>query len=107
MSYREAVGAALEDEMARIPACCSSARTSRSTAESSRRTTGCPEVPRQSPNTPICENTFVGVAIGMAVTGLRPVVEIMFSDFLPTAGDAMVEELPKFRFMSGGSARSR
>ena len=35
------------------------------------------------PNTPICENGFVGAAIGMAVTGLRPVVEIMFSDFLP------------------------
>ena len=53
-------------------------------------------------NTPICENTFIGVAIGMSVTGLRPVVEIMFSDFLPTAGDAIVEELPKFRFMTGG-----
>ena len=38
----------------------------------------------------------------MAVTGLRPVVEIMFSDFLPTGGDAIVNELPKFRFMSGG-----
>jgi len=53
-------------------------------------------------NTPICENTFMGLAIGMSVTGLRPVVEIMFSDFLPTAGDAVVEELPKFRFMTGG-----
>ena len=53
-------------------------------------------------NTPICENGFMGVAIGMAVTGMRPVVEIMFSDFLPTAGDAIVNELPKFRFMSGG-----
>src|SRR6202022_3630857 len=53
-------------------------------------------------NTPICENGFLGVALGMAVTGLRPVVEIMFSDFLPTAGDAIVNELPKFRFMSGG-----
>src|SRR5207248_2659001 len=53
-------------------------------------------------NTPICENGFVGVALGMAVTGMRPVVEIMFSDFLPTAGDAMVNELPKYRFMSGG-----
>ena len=53
-------------------------------------------------NTPICENTFIGVAIGMSITGLRPVVEIMFSDFLPTAGDAIVEELPKFRFMTGG-----
>lgn len=53
-------------------------------------------------NTPICENGFLGVALGMAVTGLRPVVEIMFSDFLPTAADAIVNELPKFRFMSGG-----
>jgi len=53
-------------------------------------------------NTPICENGFLGVALGMAVTGMRPVVEIMFSDFLPTAADAIVNELPKFRFMSGG-----
>jgi acetoin:2,6-dichlorophenolindophenol oxidoreductase subunit beta len=53
-------------------------------------------------NTPICENGFIGVALGMAVTGLRPVVEIMFSDFLPTAADAIVNELPKFRFMSAG-----
>jgi pyruvate dehydrogenase E1 component beta subunit len=45
------------------------------------------------------------VALGMAVTGMRPVVEIMFSDFLPTAGDAIVNELPKFRFMSGGQCR--
>ena len=43
-------------------------------------------------NTPICENGFLGVALGMAVTGMRPVVEIMFSDFLPSAGDAMVNE---------------
>jgi pyruvate dehydrogenase E1 component beta subunit len=53
-------------------------------------------------NTPICENGFLGVALGMAVTGLRPVVEIMFSDFLPTGGDALVNEIPKFRYMSGG-----
>src|SRR5437763_3129850 len=53
-------------------------------------------------NTPICENGFIGVALGMAVTGMRPIVEIMFSDFLPTAADAIVNELPKFRFMSGG-----
>ena len=58
--------------------------------------------PERVRNTPICENGFLGVALGMAVTGLRPVVEIMFSDFLPTGGDAIVNELPKFRFMSGG-----
>jgi pyruvate/2-oxoglutarate/acetoin dehydrogenase E1 component len=53
-------------------------------------------------NTPICENGFLGVALGMSLMGLRPIVEIMFADFLPTAGDAVVNELPKYRFMSGG-----
>jgi pyruvate dehydrogenase E1 component beta subunit len=53
-------------------------------------------------NTPICENGFTGVALGMAVMGLRPIVEFMFADFTPTAGDAIVNQLPKYRFMSGG-----
>jgi acetoin:2,6-dichlorophenolindophenol oxidoreductase subunit beta len=52
--------------------------------------------------TPICENGFLGVALGMSLVGLRPIVEIMFADFLPTAGDAMVNQLPKYRYMSGG-----
>jgi acetoin:2,6-dichlorophenolindophenol oxidoreductase subunit beta len=56
-------------------------------------------------DTPICENGFVGVALGMSLMGLRPVVEIMFSDFLPMAGDAIVNELAKYRFMSGGQCR--
>jgi pyruvate dehydrogenase E1 component beta subunit len=38
----------------------------------------------------------------MSLVGLRPIVEIMFADFLPTAGDAIVNQLPKYRFMSGG-----
>ncbi len=53
-------------------------------------------------DTPIAENGFVGIAFGMAITGMRPVVEIMFSDFLPTAFDAIAMELPRWRFMSGG-----
>ena len=53
-------------------------------------------------STPICENGFMGVALGMSITGMRPVVEIMFADFLPTAGDAIVNQLPKYRYMSGG-----
>ena len=44
-------------------------------------------------DTPIAENGFVGIAFGMAITGMRPVVEIMFSDFLPTAFDAIAMEL--------------
>jgi pyruvate dehydrogenase E1 component beta subunit len=53
-------------------------------------------------NTPICENGFTGVALGMSVAGLRPIVEFMFADFMPSAGDAIVNQLPKYRFMSGG-----
>jgi len=53
-------------------------------------------------DTPIAENGFCGIALGMALTGLRPVTEIMFSDFLPTAYDAIAMELPRWRFMSGG-----
>jgi len=58
--------------------------------------------PERVRTTPICENAFVGVALGMALVGLRPIVEIMFADFLPTAGDAIVNQLPKYRFMAGG-----
>jgi pyruvate/2-oxoglutarate/acetoin dehydrogenase E1 component len=53
-------------------------------------------------DTPIAENGFLGVAIGLAITGFRPVVEIMFADFLLTAADALVNEAAKFRFLAGG-----
>jgi pyruvate/2-oxoglutarate/acetoin dehydrogenase E1 component len=103
MTYREAVGAALEDEMRSDPRVLLLGEDVAIDGGVFKTNTGLPEkFPGRVTNTPICENTFIGAAIGMAVTGLRPVVEIMFSDFLPTAGDAMVEELPKFRFMSGG-----
>ena len=103
MTYREAVGAALEDEMRSDPRVLLLGEDVANDGGVFKTNTGLPEkFPGRVTNTPICENTFIGVAIGMAVTGFRPVVEIMFSDFLPTAGDAMVEELPKFRFMSGG-----
>jgi pyruvate/2-oxoglutarate/acetoin dehydrogenase E1 component len=53
-------------------------------------------------DTPIAENAFVGVAIGLALTGYRPVIEIMFADFLAVAMDAVANEAAKYRFMSGG-----
>jgi pyruvate dehydrogenase E1 component beta subunit len=58
--------------------------------------------PERVRNTPICENGFLGVALGMSLVGMRPIVEIMFADFLPSGGDALVNQLPKYRFMSGG-----
>ena len=104
LSYREAICAALTDEMSLddsillmgedVAEAGGVFKTSEGLVERFGR--------NRVRNTPICENGFLGVALGLAVTGFRPVVEIMFSDFLPTAGDAIVNELPKFRFMSGG-----
>lgn len=56
-------------------------------------------------NTPISESTIVGLATGAAITGLRPVVEVMFIDFLTLAMDALVNHAAKLRFMSGGQLR--
>jgi pyruvate dehydrogenase E1 component beta subunit len=53
-------------------------------------------------NTPISEAAICGVAIGAAQSGLRPVVEIMFVDFLTLALDQLVNQAAKAHFMSGG-----
>jgi pyruvate/2-oxoglutarate/acetoin dehydrogenase E1 component len=104
LTYREAIGAALEHELAADPTVLLMGEDVATAGGVFKTNEGLPEKfgLERIRNTPICENGFLGVALGMAVTGLRPVVEIMFSDFLPTAADAIVNELPKFRFMSGG-----
>jgi acetoin:2,6-dichlorophenolindophenol oxidoreductase subunit beta len=104
LTYRDAIRAALEDELASDPAVLLLGEDVGNEGGVFKTSVGLVEQfgPQRVRNTPICENGFLGVALGMALTGLRPVVEIMFSDFLPTAGDAIVNELPKFRFMSGG-----
>jgi pyruvate/2-oxoglutarate/acetoin dehydrogenase E1 component len=56
-------------------------------------------------NTPISENSFVGVAVGAALTGLRPVVEIMFMDFVALAMDQIVNHAAKLHYIYGGQAR--
>jgi acetoin:2,6-dichlorophenolindophenol oxidoreductase subunit beta len=53
-------------------------------------------------NTPISEGAVCGVAIGAAQAGLRPVIEIMFIDFLTLALDQLVNQAAKAHFMSGG-----
>src|SRR5690348_17379598 len=104
LTYREAIRAALEHELEEDPAVLLMGEDVATAGGVFKTNEGLAERfgPERVRNTPICENGFLGVALGMAVTGMRPVVEIMFSDFLPTAADAIVNELPKFRFMSGG-----
>ena len=53
-------------------------------------------------NTPISEGAVCGVAVGVAQAGLRPVVEIMFIDFITLALDQLVNQAAKAHFMSGG-----
>lgn len=52
--------------------------------------------------TPICENGFTGMALGAALCGLRPVVDIMFGDFCIVAADQMFNGIGKFAHMFGG-----
>jgi acetoin:2,6-dichlorophenolindophenol oxidoreductase subunit beta len=58
--------------------------------------------PRRVLDTPISEQAIVGCAIGAAVRGLRPLAEIMFADFAGVCFDQIANELPKFRYMTGG-----
>ncbi len=53
-------------------------------------------------NTPISEAAIVGAAVGAAITGLRPVAEIMYMDFLGITMDQLMNQAAKIRFMSGG-----
>jgi len=56
-------------------------------------------------NTPISENSFTGLGLGAALTGLRPIVEIMFGDFLMLALDQIANQAAKIHYMSGGQAK--
>jgi pyruvate/2-oxoglutarate/acetoin dehydrogenase E1 component len=58
--------------------------------------------PKRVWDTPISEQAIVGAAMGAAMTGMRPVAEIMFSDFLACCWDYLANEIPKVRYMTGG-----
>ncbi len=61
--------------------------------------------PERVRDTPISEAGFIGAAIGAAATGMRPVVELMFIDFLGTCLDQILNNASKMRYMFGGQAR--
>ncbi len=61
--------------------------------------------PRRVIDTPISEYAIVGSAVAAAMTGMRPIAEIQFSDFLTCCMDPLVNQAPKLRYMSGGQFR--
>jgi pyruvate dehydrogenase E1 component beta subunit len=104
LTYREAINAALDDAMAGDEAVLLLGEDVASDGGVFKTNVGLADKYglERVRTTPICENGFMGVALGMSLVGLRPIVEIMFADFLPTAGDMIVNQLPKYRYMSGG-----
>lgn len=56
-------------------------------------------------DTPISENGFTGMAVGAAMRGLRPVVELMYVDFAPICLDPIVNQAAKMRYMTGGQIK--
>lgn len=56
-------------------------------------------------NTPISEAAIIGVAVGSAITGMRPIAEIMFSDFMTIAMDQIANQAAKARYMFGGKVK--
>ena len=55
-------------------------------------------------DTPITESAFIGAAVGAAATGLRPVADLMFVDFMGVCFDQIFNQAAKFRYMFGGKA---
>lgn len=103
MTFREAVRKALYDEM-------SENRDTVLLGEDVGIYGGCFKVteslkknfPDQVLDTPVSEEGFAGMAVGAAMMGLRPVVEIMYADFFTLISDAVVNHAAKAHFMSGG-----
>ena len=60
--------------------------------------------PQRVRDTPISEAGFVGLGVGAALAGMRPVVELMFMDFVLVAADQIVNQAAKLHYMSGGQA---
>jgi pyruvate dehydrogenase E1 component beta subunit len=66
-------------------------------------------LPQQFPDrlidTPISETSIVGAGVGAALTGMRPIVDMHFADFVTTAMDEIINQMAKIRYMSGGQAK--
>jgi pyruvate/2-oxoglutarate/acetoin dehydrogenase E1 component len=61
--------------------------------------------PERVVDTPISEAGFTGIGVGLAMTGMRPVVDIMFGDFIGLALDQIVNQAAKIHYMSGGKLK--
>ena len=104
ITYREAVARALAQEMERDETVYFIGEDVAAAGGVFKTTTGLLERfgPRRVRDTPISEEAIIGAAMGAAMNGLRPVAEIMFSDFLATCWDMIANQVAKTRYMTDG-----
>jgi acetoin:2,6-dichlorophenolindophenol oxidoreductase subunit beta len=104
LTFREAVAAGIAQEMERDPTVYFIGEDVAAAGGVFKATVGLLEKfgAERVRDTPISEQAIVGAAMGAAMTGLRPIVEIMFSDFLATCWDMIANQVAKTRYMTGG-----
>src|SRR2546425_3609953 len=104
LSYREAIAAGIAQEMARDDTVYFIGEDIGAAGGVFKATVGLFERfgADRVRDTPISEQAIIGAAMGAAMTGLRPIAEIMFSDFLAVCWDMVANEIAKARYMSAG-----
>ncbi len=104
MTYRDAVARGIAQEMARDDRVVLIGEDVAEAGGVFKTTKGLLEQfgPQRVRNTPISEEAITGMVMGAAMNGLRPIGEIMFSDFLATCWDIVVNQIAKTRYMTGG-----
>lgn len=104
LTYREAVARAIAQEMARDPSVVFLGEDIGAAGGVFKATGGLLEQfgPDRVRDTPISEQAILGAAMGAAMTGLRPIAEIMFSDFFAVCWDIVANEIAKSRYMTNG-----
>jgi pyruvate dehydrogenase E1 component beta subunit len=104
LSYRDAVAAGIAQEMERDPSVLLIGEDVAAAGGTFKATAGLFDRfgPRRVRDTPISEQAIVGLVAGAAMTGLRPVAEIMFSDFLAVCWDGIANQIAKTRYMTNG-----
>jgi pyruvate dehydrogenase E1 component beta subunit len=104
LTYREAVAAGIAQEMERDERVVFLGEDVAAAGGVFKTTGGLLEKfgPRRVRDTPISEQAIVGAAMGAAMTGLRPIAEIMFSDFFAVCWDMIANEIAKARYMCAG-----
>jgi pyruvate dehydrogenase E1 component beta subunit len=104
LTYREAVTAGMAQEMRRDPTVVFLGEDVARAGGVFKATVGLFDEfgPNRVRDTPISEQAILGAAMGAAMTGLRPVAEIMFSDFFAVCWDIVANEIAKTRYMTDG-----